>query len=82
MHGTTDLSTPVPKKRPSTTPPSLLPASKVARLQKEQAMQPTGADDSATEMDEEIAGHFLGTLNHHIGCECAYMYYFTVHDEF
>ena len=48
------------KKRPScTTPPSLMPASKAARLQQEQEHVLADAD-TTEEMDEEIAKHFLG----------------------
>ena len=51
------------RKRPSTTPPNLMPATKTARLQQEQTAVLSDADSSTKEMDEEIAQHFLGELH-------------------
>lgn len=46
------------KRSSLTTPPTLMPATKRARLQQEQAA--TTDTSSAKEMDEEIASHSLG----------------------
>ena len=52
------------RKRPSTSsPPSLLPATKTARLQQEEAAAVADtAEKTLTQMDTEIAQHFLGML--------------------
>lgn len=44
-------------------PPSLLPATKTPRLQQEEAAAVADtAERTLTQMDEEIAQHFLGVL--------------------
>ena len=55
-------SQPDTRKRPSTTsPPSLLPATKTARLQQEKnAVVLDATDTTLKKMDAEIAQHFLG----------------------
>lgn len=62
METQNDLN-PDTRKRPSiSSPPSLLPATKTARLQQEAATVADSAERTLTKMDAEIAQNFLGML--------------------